>query len=58
MYHRWRYIQITKLSETIHSAPVLDIMNEEIRDNQEGELSILKVDCIKSDVTAQRRQMS
>jgi len=41
MYHRWRYIQIAKLSETLRRVS-LGHYELEIRDNQEGELSILK----------------
>ncbi len=46
MYHRWRYIQIAKLSETLRRVS-LGHYELEIRDNQEGELSILKSELYK-----------
>ena len=46
MYHRWRYIQIAKLSETLRRVS-LGHYALEIRDNQEGELSILKSELYK-----------
>lgn len=53
MYDRWRYAEIAKLSETLRRVS-LGNYDLEIRDNQEGELSLLKSELYK--VTTRLRE--